>query len=889
MNSWRRWFSRKKWEREMNDELRFHIEKQTAANVAAGMPLEEARRKATLQFGAVEGVKENCHEERRGHWFETLWADLRYGLRTLRKNPGFSAVAILTLALGIGASTAVFSVVNAILLKPLPYPHAERIVFPWRTAPPGMNLGYNELPWGRIDFLFYSHESKTLQSMGAFLGDSFNLTGSGEPARLDGVRASAGFFPALGMQPALGRTFSPEEDQPGHNHEVVLSHRMWRERFASDPAILGRVLELNGDAYTVIGVMPEGFAFPRAAEMPGAFTFAREPELWIPLALVPGPLIPAESSELAVVARIQPGATIEQAQAEMDLVGKRMESQYPGSAGWFNTHVVPMARQVTGDTRRPLLLLLGAVGVVLLIACSNVASLLLTRSLGRRREFTLRAALGASGGRLVRQLFTESLLLALGGGMVGILLAEAGVYFVRALGPGSIPRLHEVSLDLRVLAFTLAVTLATGILFGLAPVIGSFRQDLIGSLKEGGQRSGGSPAGSRVRGAFLVTQIALALVLVIAAGLLTQTFFRLLNADPGFRAEHVLTFELSLPSSKYPDVEHIVALYHDALQRLQSLPGVQSAGIVEVVPISGATESTALRIPGRATDGRQQNPYSNYTIASPGYFAAVGTPILRGRDFLETDTSTSEPVTIINSAMAKKYWPNEDPIGKQVGPKSLKFPAATIIGIVADVKRLSLREEPPPEMYVLYTQKVWPSMLTMSVVLRANADPASMTASAREAIRSLDGGLPLAKIATLTAVVDDSMTQQRFSVLLLACFGGLALVLASIGMYGVISYSVSQRTQEIGIRMVLGAQRRSVFGMVLRQGARLSGLGIAIGLIVALGVTRLMAGFLYGVRATDPLTFAGVSLLLLGVALLACYLPARRATRVDPMVALRYE
>jgi putative ABC transport system permease protein len=885
----RRWFLRRHRDENMNEELRFHIERQTAANIAAGMTPHEARRQSMLQFGGVEAVKENCREQRRGFWLESLWVDLRFGFRMLCKNPGFSVIAVLTLSLAIGASTAVFSVVNAVLLKPPPYPHSERIVFPWRTVPPGFNLGYDQIPWGRFEFLFFSHELNTFQAMGAFLADSFNLTGSGEPARIDGLRASAGFFPSLGVSPSLGRTFTPEEDQLGHNQEVVLSHKLWRERFAADPDVLGRVLELNGEPYTVIGVMPEGFAFPRAAEMPGGFTFAKEVELWVPLALVPGPVLPAESSELAVVGRMRPGVTREQSQAEMDLLGKRLERQFPNSSGWFNARLTPMSRQVAGDTGRPLLLLLGAVGVVLLIACSNVASLFLARSLKRRREFTLRAALGAAQGRLVRQLLTESVLLASVGGLVGLLFANAGIYFVKVFGPANIPRLHEVSLDLRVLAFTLTVTLLTGVFFGLAPAIGAVRASLMEALKEGGQRSGEGPSGSKIRSAFLVTQVALALVLVVATGLLTQTLFRLLKVDPGFRAEHVLTFELSLPASKYPDVDRIVALYHGALQRLRALPGVESAGIVEIVPMSGATESTALRIPGRPAAADEKPPYSNYTIASPGYFAAVGTPLLRGRDFLETDTSTSEPVTIINSSMAKKYWPNDDPLGKQVGPKSLKFPAATIVGIVADTKRLSLREQPSPEMYVLYTQKVWPSLLAMDVVLRANVDPASLTSSASEAIRSLDAGVPLAKVQTLTAVVDDSMTQQRFSVLLLGCFGALALLLASIGMYGVISYSVAQRTQEIGIRMVLGAQRRSVFQMVLGQGARLGGLGIMIGLVGALGVTRLLAGFLYGVRPTDPVTFAGVSLLLLAVALLACYIPARRAMRVDPMVAIRYE
>jgi predicted permease len=885
----RRWFTRQRWERDMTEELRDHIERQTAANIAAGMAPEEARRHAKAHFGAVDGVKENCREERRGHWFEALWADVRFGFRMLRKNPAFTIVAVLTLALGIGASTAVFSVVNAILLKPLPYPNPERILIPWRLPPAGVNLGFPELPWGRVETEFLFQESKTFQSLGAFKSDTFNLTGSDEPVRLDGLRASAGFFPAMGISPALGRAFTAEEDQPGHNREVILSGSLWRETFGRDPGILGRVIELNGEPYTVIGVMPPGFAFPRSEEMPPIFNLPREIQLWVPLALPPGPLIPAESSELAVIGRVKPGITIDQAQAEMNVLGKRLDSQYPLAKGWFETRVAPLSHQIAGTTRRPLLLILGAVGIVLLIACSNVASLLLARTLGRGREFTLRAALGAGRSRLVRQLLTESVLLASVGGVVGLLFANAGIYFAKIFGPSNIPRLREVGLDVWVFSFTLAITFITGVLFGLAPAIGASRQNLVEALKEGGQRIGGGTSGSRLRKGLLVSEVALALVLVVAAGLLTQTFFRLLAMDPGFSPARVLTFELSLPALKYTDQQHIAALYQSVLQRLRALPGANSVGIVETLPLGGATESTGLRFSDSPNAARKENPFANYTIISPGFFDAAGTPILRGRDFQETDAANSQPVAIINSAMAKKFWPGEDPIGKQVAPGSRLYPIETIVGVVADVKHLSLREEPPPEMYVPYTQKVWPSLLTMDVVLRTSVDPTAMTSSAREAVHSVDSDLPVAKVATLATLVDDSMTQQRFSVLLLGSFGAIALLLASIGMYGVISYSVVQRTQEIGIRMALGAERRNVLGMVLGQGARLSGLGIAIGIVAALAVTRLMDGFLYGVRATDPLTFVGVSLLLLAVALLACYIPARRAMRVDPMIALRYE
>jgi predicted permease len=888
LRSWlRAILQRSRVEREMDAELRFHIEAYAEDLVRRGVAREEALRRARLEFGGVERAKEECRDARGASFIETLVQDIRFASRILRKSPGFTAVAVFTLAVGIGASAAVFSLVNAILLKPLPYPDSSRIVLPELISPPGVNLGSEYFPWGQAQFRMLTRDAHPFQTVGAFQNDTFNLTGAGEPASLDGFRASQEFFPALGVSPALGRTFTAEEDQPGHEYEVILGDRMWRERFAADRDVLGRTVDLNGYAYTVVGVMPAEFAFPRAEEMPSSFNFPREPQLWVPLAIPaepkPGP------SELAVVARLKSDLTVAQAQAAMDLITKHVESQDHRYVGWFNTRVVPLQRQVVGDTRRPLQLMLSAVGIVLLIACSNVANLLLTRSLARRKEFTLRAALGAGPARLIRQLLTESLLIAIAAGGVGILIAYAGIYFVKALGPSNIPRLREVTLDLPVLAFALGISLATGILFGLAPAIGAARENLVDSLKEGNQRSGGSRITPRLRNALLVSQVALALVLVIVAGLLTRTFFQLLGADGGFNAERVLTVQLPLPALKYAEQDHVVTLFGNVLERLRAVPGVQAAGIGETVPMGGEGESTVIRVPDHPAASQKEMPFANFTVISPGYFSAIGTPLLRGRDFQETDTTDSMPVAIVNAAMERKYWATDGALGKQVGPGSTRFPLLTIVGVVLDVKHTSLREETAPEMYVLYNQKPWPSLLNMRVALRTKADPAAMTESVRENIHAIDPDLPLAKVMTLATLLDDSMAQPRFSVFLLGAFGALALLLASIGMYGVISYSVLLRTQEIGIRMALGAQRRKVFGMVLGQGAQLAGLGIAIGLVVALGVTRLMASFLYGVRATDPLTFFAVSLLLLGLALLACYLPARRAMRVDPMVALKYE
>jgi predicted permease len=888
LRSWLRTIlQRSRMESEMEVELRFHMEARAEDLIRSGVPCQDALRRARLEFGGVERAKEECRDARGASFIETLLQDIRFGSRMLRKSPGFTAIAVLTLAVGIGASAAVFSLVNAILLKPLPYPDSSRIVLPELVSPPGVNLGSEYIPWGQLQFRMLTRDAHPFQTVSAFQNDSFNLTGAGEPAYLDGFRASQEFFPSLGVSPALGRAFTTEEDRPGHEYEVIISDRLWRERFAADRNILTRTIELNGYAYTVVGVMPAGFAFPRAEEMPSSFNFPAEPQLWVPLAIPvepkPGP------SELAVIGRLKPGVTVQHSQSAMDLITKHVEEQDHRWTGWFTTRMVPLQRQVVGDTRRPLQLMVGAVCIVLLIACSNVANLLLMRSLARRREFTLRAALGAGRARLIRQLLTESLLIAVAAGAVGILIANAGIYFVKTLGPSNIPRLREIALDLPVLAFALGISLATGILFGLAPAISAARENLVDSLKEGSQKSGGSRMSPRLRNALLVSQVALALVLVVSAGLLTRTFFQLLGADGGFNAERVLTFQLPLPSLKYADQNRIVTLFGNVLERLRAIPGVRSAGIGETVPLGGEGESTVIRMPDHPAPSLKEMPFANFTVISPGYFSTIGTPLLRGRDFQETDTSDSVPVAIVNATMEKKFWAREGALGKQVGPGSTRYPLSTIVGVVPDVKHTSLREETAPEMYVLYNQKPWPSMLNMRVALRTKADPTAMTESVRDAVHAIDPDLPLAKVATLTTLVDDSMAQPRFSVFLLGAFGVLALLLASIGMYGVISYSVLQRTQEIGIRMALGAQRRTVFGMVLGQGARLAGLGIAIGLVGALGVTRLMASFLYGVRPTDPVTFAGVSLLLLGIALLACYLPARRAMRVDPMVALKYE
>jgi predicted permease len=878
-------FHKTAMEAELHDELQFHFEREVEKYKRSGLSHEQARRRARLAFGGEEQVKENCRDARGTSLLETTVQDVRYGIRAMSKNPGFFAIAAFTLALGIGASTAVFSLVNTILLKPLPYPNANRVVMLWREGP---LAGIGDMPFAPGEYSIVARTATAFQSLGTFKKDSFNLTGLGAPTLLEGVRASAGFFPVLGESPILGRVFTSEEDRLGREHVVVLSNSLWRTRFGGDAGIVGRNIDLNGYAYTVIGVMPASFTFPNPDGIPPLLDVPKETQLWVPMAL---PAAPAGANELGVIGLLNADGSLGRIQQDMDVVEKRLEEQLPQEKGWFS-RVVPLTLQTTADARRPLLLLLGAVSVVLLIACANVAGLILNRSLGRRRELTLRAALGAARSRLARQLITESLLLAMVGGITGVLFGETALYLVKHFGPDSIPHLHETGLDLRVIAYALIVTLVTGLLFGLAPAIGATRTTMIEALKEGGQRSGGSAAAPRFRNVLLIAQVAMALVLVIAAGLLVRTFYSMLHSNAGFDATRVVTFELPLPAPKYADTARMAHLYQQVLLRLQQISAVRSAGFASVVPMGGTPDGSVIRMPEHPTVNRAEQPYANYSFVSPGYFAAIGTPLLRGRDISNSDTLSSLHVAIINSAMANEYFPGEDPIGKHVGVATSRIPVRTIVGVVADIKHASLREKPDPEMFVPYTQneiKVWPSMQAMQFAVRAKADEGSISATVRDAVHSVDPDLPVAKFATLTTLVDRSMTADRFSMLLVASFGVLALILASIGMYGVISYSVMQRTPEIGIRMALGAQRGQILVMVLGQAGRLAGAGIVIGIVAALAATRLMTRFLYGVQPADPFTFAAVSFVLGAVALLACYIPARKATKVDPMVALRYE
>ena len=881
-------FRRHEMEATLDEELRWHLELQARAYMDRGLPRDESMRRARSDLGGVEQVKEACRDERGTHLLETLASDLRYAVRGLKREPLFAATAILTLSLGLGATATVFTVVHTILLKPLPYGHAERIVFPWHVAPPGFNVGFADLPWGRVDFLGLADRARVFESAGAFVGRSVNLSGTGDPVRLDGALVSHGFFDALGVTPAVGRAFSRDEDSPGRDHEVVLGDQVWRDRFGADPGVVGRAIALDGISHTIVGVMPAGFDFPRAAEMPQGIQLPSRSQLWIPLALEAGGPKRGEPRELAVVARLRPGTSTSDAQADLDRIARQMDVEYPAAKGWFDARPVQMARQIVGETRRPLLLLLCAVSAVLLIVCANVADLLLARSLRRTREFAVRRALGASPWRLVRQAVTESVLLSTVGASAGTVLAIAGVGFVSAFGPRGIPRLAELQLDWRVIALVFVMAAATGIGFGVVLPLTAGSGYARQTLRDGAGRSVSNASALRLRDLLLTAQVALAVVLVCSSALLARSFVATVRSDGGFTTDGVLTFELTLPPARYPDVDHVVRLYQRLLDGLAALPSVRAAGIGETLPLGGGGEVTVVRLPDRPASAGRQPPFATYTIVSPGYFGAVGTDILRGRAFLPSDRMSSQPVAIVNQAMIDAFWPGQDVIGKAVGVPIDSF-NMTIVGVVANVRHESPRERPGPEVYVPFTQKVWPSMQTMHVAIRTAGDPVALTGEIRRTIAAVDATLPMANVATLANVADEAVAAPRFSMLTIGVFGVIAIVLACVGLYGAAAYAVSQRTQEIGVRVALGAAPADIVGLMVRRTAVVTLTGAAAGLPAAIAVARVFRVFLFGVSPTDAATFLMVPSLLVMVGLLAAYLPARRAAAIDPLGALRSE
>jgi putative ABC transport system permease protein len=801
---------------------------------------------------------------------ETLIQDVRYGVRMMRKRPGFTAVVVLTLALGIGANTAIFSVVNAVLLRPLPYRNAERLVWVGGNIRGGTNGASVSPP----DYLDYRAQNTVFEEFAASTSvpNAVNLTGAGEPERLTGSRVTANYFRAFGVEPALGRAFGAEEERAGPAPVAVLSDGLWKRRFGGDPSVVGKTLTLDGKAVTVVGIAPPEFQYPAGAE------------LWLPLDSDDPDMKIRPAHFLRPIGLLKPGVTIEQARAETDLIARRLEELYPESNKGWSLTLIPLQEQVVGDVRTSLWVLLGAVGFVLLIACANVSNLMLARAAARRRELALRTALGASRWRVARQQLTESVLLALAGGALGLLLAWWGVDVLAALGAGDIPRTRDIGVDGRVLAFTAALSVLTGLAFGLLPALRASRPDLNEVLKDAGRGTSG-PGRGRVRAALVVSEIALALTLLAGAGLLVKSFVGLRRVNPGFDPANVLTLRIDLARARYAKPEQAAAFFGELQRRVAALPGVEAAGMVTELPLSGQPNDMYFYVAGRPPQTADQKVTADFRRVNQDYFRAMRIPLLRGRGFTEQEVAGAAGVVVVNETLARNFFPDEDPLGKHLVIDFGKAEEFEIVGVAGDVRHRSLEGEVYQMMY-LPTLRVGRTNL---VVRTTSPDPLALASAVRGEVAAVDRDQPVSAVRTMEEVVSGSVAQQRFRTLLLAAFAGVALLLAGVGIYGVIAYSVTHRTHEIGIRMALGAGAADILKMVVGQGMALALAGVAVGLLAALALTRVLSSLLFGVTATDAATFAAVSLLIAAVALLACLVPARRATKVDPMVALRYE
>jgi putative ABC transport system permease protein len=806
---------------------------------------------------------------------DNFWQDLRYGMRMLLKHKSVTAIAVLSLALGIGANTAIFSLVDAVLLRPLPFHEPDRLVMVWEEA---SRIGFPRNTPAPANYADWKAQNQSFEDLAALRYGSYNLTDENEPEKVEAQAVTANFFPLLGVAPVRGRSFAPEEDQPEGNKVVLLSYSLWQRRFGGDPELIGKELLLDGQQHTVIGVMPSGFQF-----------LAKETDLWLPMAFTARDLANRGGHYLTVVGRLKSGVTLAQGQDDIAAITHHINEANPTPGFELGSVVISLREQLAGNVRPMLLVLLGAVGLVLLIACANIANLLLARGAARYREIAVRTALGAGRHRIVRQLLTESMLLAVAGGVAGLFIAWLSFSFLKQIIPNSMALNANVQIDAKVFGFMLLLSLFTGIIFGLTPALQAARIDLNVVLKQGGGRTGTGAGHRRLRGALVVTEIALALVLLVGAGLLIQTFLRLRALDIGVNPENVLTLRTSLPRSKYSELPKRAAFYEQVLERVRALPGVVAAGYTSAVPLTWKGGTNGFTVEGAEPQPGQD---ANTRQVSAGYMETMNINLRQGRFFDDHDDMQSQPVTIINETMARQYWPGESALGKRfkVGSIEDQVPWITIVGIVGDIKEMGLEAPPKAEMFFPYQQLprvLW--NMPRDLTVRTTGDPLSLVTAVRQAVWSVDPAQPVSNVRTMEDILSGEVTQRRITMTLLAAFAGLALLLASLGIYGVLSYAVAQRTQEIGIRMALGANRLEVLRLVMGDGLRLAGAGVAIGLGVSLALTQLMTRLLFGVSASDPRTLAGVTLLLLTVALVACYVPARRAARVDPMVALRNE
>ena len=810
---------------------------------------------------------------------DSLIKDIRYGVRGLLKHPGFTALIVFTLALGIGASTAIFSVVDSVLLRRLPYATADRIV-----AIQELNQAGKRVQVTSANFLDWRAQNTVFEHLAAIKQTTSNLALSDSAERIELAQTNANFFEVFGIKPQYGRLFIPQDEQAGHEPVVVVSNALWQRRFGSDPSLVGKPITLDGKNYAVVGIAPAGFQYPDKTEV------------WIPPVKLVPELWPNQDvtqtrgmGYLAAVATLKPGMSLPQAAGEMETITERLRQQYPDTNNRRFNRVVSLHEHLVGDTNKLLWLLLGAVTFVLLIGCANVANLLLASGASRQKEMAIRSALGASRARVVRQLFTESTVLALTGGTVGLLIAYWGVAGITKLLPGDFPRLNEINLNLRVLGFTFAASVLTGILFGLVPALQISRSDVQEAIRETGRGVSGNRRQSRFRQALIVFEVALSVVLLVSAGLLFRSFLRLQSVDAGFVSEHVWTARLTPSGTNYANQADYDRFYNQVLQKVSAVPGVQDAGLINTLPL-GKGPTAGFRVDGRPVTTPDKWPSANYRAVSPNYFRAMGIPVLQGRAYTDRDSENSPRVMIVNQKLADEEFSGENPIGKRItfgGTDSNRQPVwFEIVGVVANVRSLELREEPIAELYFAALQDYWPAM---SLVVRSNAELANLSASVRQIVNEVDKSVPVSNVQMMDHVVSASITQPRFNLFLLGLFSTVAMLLSAAGIYGITAYTVTQRTHELGIRIALGAQVSDVLKMILGQGMAVIGVGLVIGLAAAFALVRLLRSFLFGVGEKDPFTFVAITVLLLFVALLACYIPARRATKVDPLEALRYE